>query len=118
MWVYECGEVTFMVRGGPEGPEPFRFDLSLRVAANIDAFLAEANAYLATWVVPERFGGFGPWELQEGFEFGRRLDDPADVFDMHLYLGNDIYGAWGVRFGYGGALLDRFYAREFWRRQE
>jgi hypothetical protein len=117
VWAYSCRAAQFTVRGGPDGPEPARFDLAQRVARVIDAFLAEANAYLAAFVVPERFKAFGPWELQ-GADFGCRAAGAVDEFELLLFLGDDIYGEWGVRFGYAGDPLNRFYPRQFWRRQQ
>jgi hypothetical protein len=138
MWVYDCAGGEFVVRGGTDGPDPVRFDLAQRVAANIHAFVAEANRYLAAFVVPERFKAFGPWEFQAA-EFGQQdaerfrsyrtsplspSGDRVDVFEILLFLGDDIYGIWGVRFGCSGTFggpesqLDRFSPHGFRRLQE
>jgi hypothetical protein len=84
--------------------------------ARIGEFVAEANDYLAAFIVPERFQAFGPWELQ-GVEFGLNPADSPDVFEVMLVLDGDTYGLWGVRFGYSGPPLDRFYPVQFSRRQ-
>jgi hypothetical protein len=136
VWVFECVGGEFVIRGGPDGPDPIRLDLARRVAASISMFVAEANVYLAAFVAPERFKAFGPWNF-EAAEFGQQsverfrayrtskcypADDRVDVFEIILSLGNDIYGVWGVRFAcsdFGGleSTRDRFHAHAFRRLQ-
>ena len=86
------------------------------VAARLDEFVAEANGYLAAFVVPERFEASGEWELH-GVEFGRNPADPPGTFEVLLVLDGDTYGLWGVRFALSGPPLDRYYPVQFSRRQ-
>jgi hypothetical protein len=115
-WAFDCQGGEFVVGGGPDHPDPARFDVAQFVAARIDEFVGEANGYLAAFVVPERFEACGPWALH-GVEFGRDPADPTDMFEVLLVLDGDTYGLWGVRFQFSGTPLDRFYPVQFSRRQ-
>ena len=116
VWEIGCAGGDFAVRGGPDAPDPARLDLAWRAAARIDALAAEANAYLAAFVVPERFGAAGPWEWV-GADFGRDPAAPADAIDLLLFLEGDGYGMWWVRFRFAGPQLPRFFPNQFGRRQ-
>ena len=115
-WAYDHRGAEFVVAGEPDGPDHARLDVAGFVAARLDEFVAEANGYLSAFVVPERFEGSGPWELQ-GVEFGRNAIDASEVFEVLLVLDGDTYGLWGVRFVPSGPPLDRYYPVQFSRRQ-
>jgi hypothetical protein len=115
-WSFEFDGIEFVVGGGPKGPRPDRLDVAERVATRIDAFVTEADEYLAAFVVPDRFEARRPWEVYS-IEFGSQSSDLADEFEVLLLLAGDTYGLWGVRFRFRGPPLDRFYPIEFRRRQ-
>ncbi len=78
--------------------------------------MTQANDYLSAFVNPERFESCRPWML-ESVEFGRRLTDSVDDFEMFLVLDGDTYGLWSVRFGFVGAILNRHVPQQFSRRE-
>jgi hypothetical protein len=116
VWTYDCSGVEVAIGGGPDGPEQTRLDLAEQVVPSLGGFADEAQCYLRAFIDPTRFGGVGDWEL-EFVEFSRRPDDPADGFELLFHLEGDQYGLWGVRFGFSGPPLDRFFPLEFRRRQ-
>jgi hypothetical protein len=115
-WAFQCDGIEFVVGGSPRGPHPGRLELAERVAARIEAFVTEADGYLACFVDTERFETHRPWQV-ESFDFGVQRSDAADEFEVLLVLEGDTYGVWGVRFRPGGPPSDRFYPIEFRRRQ-
>jgi hypothetical protein len=115
-WAFDYHGDEFVVFGGPEGPDPARLDAAGFVAARIDEFVAEANGYLAAFVLPEKFEASGLWELQ-GVQFGRNPVDPPKTFEMLLVIDGDPYGLWGVQFVHFSPPLDRYYPVQFSRRQ-
>jgi hypothetical protein len=115
-WEFDCVDGDFFVRGGPDGPDPARFDMARFAAARIGEFVSEANEYLSAFVVPERFEASGPWELM-GADFGRAASDPSDTIDILLSLDGDGYGMWWVRFRFAGPQLPNYYPNQFGRRQ-
>ncbi len=116
VWEIGCVGGDFSVRGGPNAPDPFRLDLAWRVAARIDAVLAEAKAYLAGQVAPGRHGVTAGWDLM-GAEFGVEASDSEDTFDVLLNIDGDWLTGWCVAFRPSGARSHHYTPVRFSRRQ-
>jgi hypothetical protein len=115
-WWTVFQDVEIAVVGEESAPHAIRFEVARRVVLCVDAFVKEANDYLAAFVDKARLEADGNWEA-DGLVFGRRQSDSVDDFDLTLNIEGDTYGRWTVRFQLSGPPLDRYFPVEFSRRQ-